>query len=87
MISNVTTQQLPTPSSTIHLSKPIPMIFPNQKHQTVLVSSSSSSEGTLTDSSSESLHEIVKHTPKLQPQQKQKTKKKTKPYVPKEVVV
>jgi hypothetical protein len=69
------------------MSKPISMILPHQTHQTVLVSSSPSSEGTLTDSSSESLHEIVKHAPKLQPQQKQKTKKKTKPYVPKEVVV
>jgi hypothetical protein len=55
--SNVKAQNLPTPSSTIDMSKPISMILPNQTHQIVIVSSSpsssssssSSSEGTLSD--------------------------------------
>ncbi|KAK2449774.1 hypothetical protein QL285_008934 [Trifolium repens] len=63
-------QNLPTPSPTKDLSKPISMILPNQKHPTVLVStsssSSSSSESTLSDYSSDTVAEILrKSTRKL----------------------
>jgi hypothetical protein len=76
--SNTKAQNLPPPSSTIDMTKPISMILPDQTQPTVLLSSSSSSdssyEDTLTDSSSETLQDIIKKTPKLKPKPKQRTK-------------
>jgi hypothetical protein len=63
------------------------MILPNQTQQTVIVSSSpSSSSGTLTDSSGESLQEILKQAPKPKPKPKSKPKQKTKTPASKEIV-
>jgi hypothetical protein len=87
--SKYVAQDLPSPSPTIDLSKTISMILPNQKHQTVVVSSSSlsssSSEGTLSDYSSDTVAEILrKSSRKLKSfKSKQKTPQKTKDTPPK----
>ncbi|KAK2423122.1 hypothetical protein QL285_033597 [Trifolium repens] len=80
-------QDLPFPSPTIDLSKPISMILPNQKQGTVLVSSSSSSssESTLSDYITDIAEVLRKSTRKLK-SFKQKTPQKTKNNSPKEAV-
>jgi hypothetical protein len=69
------------------------MILPNQKHQTILVStsssSSSSSESTLSDYSSDIVAEIIRNSSrklKSKPKPKQKTPQKTKITAPKKAV-
>ncbi|KAK2368768.1 hypothetical protein QL285_081940 [Trifolium repens] len=71
--SEAQAQNQPPPSTSIDFTKPIRMIIP-----TPISSDSSSSdslsEGTLTDSSSETISEIIKRAPKPKPKPKQKTK-------------
>jgi hypothetical protein len=73
------------------------MILPNQKHQTILISTSSSSsssssstsEGTLSNCSSDTVAEIIKKAEKnlkSKTKPKQKTPQKTKIPTPKKVV-
>jgi hypothetical protein len=63
--------QIPPLNQTINFTKPISMILPDPPQQTVNISSSSSSssydssEDTLTDSSSETLQDILRKRPKL----------------------
>jgi hypothetical protein len=73
-------QNLPAPSPTIDLSKPISMILPNQQHKTILVStsssSSSSSESTPSDYSTDT-QEILRKSAKNLNKIKKNNKKKT----------
>jgi hypothetical protein len=68
VVSTPEAQHVPPLSRTIDVTKPLNMILPDPQPQTVNISSSSSSsdfEDTLSDSSSETLEEIIRKGPKL----------------------